>query len=61
VFRSGCGKIAPTVKIVRQKVVRLIGRNNMGVAGVNESERAARRADVDRLPEAVQHQDLTVE
>jgi hypothetical protein len=32
----------------------------MGVSSVDERKRAARRADVDRLPQAIQHQDLTV-
>jgi hypothetical protein len=30
------------------------------MTGINQSEGAARRADVDRLPEAVQHQYLTI-
>jgi hypothetical protein len=31
------------------------------VAGINERERAPRRADVDRLPKAIQHQNLTIQ
>jgi hypothetical protein len=45
---------------MRQEIVFVIGGNHVGMARVNERERAARRADVDRLPKAIQHQNLTV-
>ena len=32
----------------------------MGVTGIDERKRPARRADVDRLPKTIQHQNLTV-
>jgi hypothetical protein len=32
----------------------------VGMARVHQRERAPRRADVDRLPETVQHQNMTV-
>jgi len=48
-------EIAPTLEIVRQEIVCFVGRNNVRVAGVNQRERAPRRADVDRLPETIQH------
>jgi hypothetical protein len=54
------GKITPTVEIMGQKVVGRVGRNDMGVPGVNKGESAARRANVDRLPETVQDQNLTI-
>ena len=54
------GKVAPAFKIVGQEIIRVIRGNDVRMSGVNERERAARAADVDRLPEAVQHQNLTV-
>jgi len=60
-FRRSRGKIAPTLEIVRHKTVRLICRNDVGMARVDERERAPGRADVHRLPEPVQHQNLTVQ
>jgi hypothetical protein len=33
----------------------------VGMARVHQRERAPRRADVDRLPETVQHQNVTVQ
>ena len=61
VFRRGRRKIAPTLEIVRHKIVGFIRRNNMGVPGINQRERAPGRADVHRLPEPVQYQNLTVQ
>jgi len=55
VFRRSCGKITPALKIVRHKIVGFIRRNNVGMTGVNQRKRAPGRADVDRLPETVQH------
>ena len=60
VIGRGGGEVAPTVEIMRQEIVFVIGGNHVGMARVNERERAPRRADVDRLPEAIQHQNLTV-
>ena len=52
----GVGRqIAPAFEIVRQEVVRVVRRNNLGVPGVYQREGAASRADVHRLPEPVQH------
>ncbi len=61
IFGRGRGKIAPALKVMRHKIVCPIGRNDLRVTGVNQRECAARRADVDRLPEPVQHQNLTVQ
>ena len=61
VFRRGHGKIAPTLEIVRHEIVGFIRRNNVGMARVHQRERASRRADVYRLPETVQHQNVTVQ
>lgn len=55
------GQIAPAFEIVRRKVVRVIRRNNLGVPCVYERKGAASRADVHRLPEPVEHQNLTVQ
>ena len=55
------GQIAPAFEIVRRKVVRVIRRNNLRVPCVYERKGAAGRADVHRLPESVEHQNLTVQ
>jgi hypothetical protein len=55
------GQIAPAFEIVRRKVVGIIRRNNLGVSRVYERKGAASRADVHRLPEPVEHQNLTVQ
>jgi hypothetical protein len=60
VFRRSYGKIAPTLEIVSHEIVGFIRRNNVGMARVHQRERASRRADVHRLPETVQHQNMTV-
>ncbi len=54
------GQIAPAFEIVRQKIIRLVRRDDLGVTRVYQRESAARSADVHRLPEAVEHQNLTV-
>jgi len=60
VFRRGRRKIAPTLKIVCQEIVSFIGRNDVSVACVDKRERAPGCADVDRLPQAIEYQNLTV-
>ena len=55
------GQIAPAFEIVRRKVVCVIRRNDLGVPCVYERKSAASRADVHRLPEPVEHQNLTVQ
>ncbi len=55
------GQIAPAFEVVRRKVVRVIRRNNLGVPCVYERKGAASGADVHRLPEPVEHQNLTVQ
>jgi hypothetical protein len=59
-FRRSRGKIAPALKIVRHEIIGFIRRNNVGMAGVYQRKRAPSRADIDRLPETIQHQNLTV-
>jgi len=54
-FRRSRGKIAPALKIVRHEIIGFIRRNNVGMAGVDQGKRAPGGADVDRLPETVQH------
>jgi len=58
--RRACRQVAPAFEIMRHEIVRLIGRNDLGMSRVHQSEGATRRADVHRLPKAVKHQDLTV-
>ena len=60
-LRRGRRKIAPAIEIVGQKIICRIGRNDLGVALIKERESPARRADINRLPEAVEHQDLTIQ
>lgn len=55
------GQIPPAFEIVRRKVVRVIRRNNLGVPCVYERKGAPSRADVHRLPEPVEYQNLTVQ
>ena len=60
VLRRVRRKITPTLEIVRHEIVGSIGRHDMGVPCIDQCEGASRRADVHRLPQAVQHQNLTV-
>ena len=55
------GQIAPAVEIVREKVVGIIRRNNLGVPRIDEGKGPPGRTDVYRLPEPVEHQNLTVQ
>jgi hypothetical protein len=60
VFRRGFGKIEPAIEIVREEIILRIGRNDLRVARIHEREGAPRRADIHRLPQAIQNQNLTV-
>lgn len=60
VVRCVCGQTTPAFEIVRHEIIRPIRGNNVGVARINQREGATRRADIHRLPQAVEHQDLTV-
>ena len=53
-------QIAPAFEIMCHEVVRVIGGHNVSMAGIYQSEGATRRADVNRLPQTVQHQNLIV-
>ena len=53
-------QIAPAFEIVRQKIIRLVRGDNLCMTSVYQRKRATGRADVHRLPEAVEHQNLTV-
>jgi hypothetical protein len=55
------GQIAPAFEIVRRKVVGVIRRNNLGVPCVYQRKGAASGADVHRLPEPVEYQNLTIQ
>jgi len=60
VFWRGYRKIAPTFEIMRPKIVSFVRRDDVGMARIDQRERAPRRADVHRLPQAIEHQNLTV-
>ena len=60
VFWRGYRKIAPTFEIVRQKIAGFVRRDDVGMARIDQRESASRRADVHRLPQAIEHQNLTV-
>ena len=60
VIRRVGRNIAPAIEIMRQEIVRFIRGNNVGMPRIYQRKGAAGRADVDRLPEAVQHQNLAV-
>lgn len=54
------GDIAPAFEIVSQEIIRLVGGNDMGVSGVDEGKCAPGGADIHRLPEAIENENLTV-
>jgi hypothetical protein len=60
VFWRRLGKIEPAIEIVREKIILRIGRNDLRVPLINEREGSTRRADIHRLPQAIEHQYLTV-
>ncbi len=60
VVRRGRRQITPAFEIVRHEIVRLIGRDNVSMAGIHQREGATRRANVNCLPQAVKHQNLIV-
>lgn len=53
------GKITPAIEVVRGEVP-FLGPDHLGVALVEKRKGATSRADINRLPQAVEHQDLTV-
>ena len=61
-FRLGgfLGKNAPTGEIVGKEIIVCVNRDDLGVAGIKQSESAACGTDIDRLPQAIKHQHLTV-
>ena len=60
VIGRGGGEVAPTVEVMGKEIVFVIGGNHVSMSRIHQCKRAPRRADVDRLPEAIQHQNLTV-
>jgi hypothetical protein len=44
-----------------QKIICTIGGHDLGMSGIDQGKSPARRANVDRLPETVEHQDLTIQ
>ena len=59
-FRIGLGKIAPTEKIMGQKIVSLFRGNHLRVPLIKKSEGPADRAGVHRLPQAVKHENRLI-
>lgn len=55
-----CRQTPPAFEIMRHEIVRLIRRNDVGMSRIDQREGPTRGADVHRLPQAVEHQDLTV-
>ena len=55
------GKIEPARKVVGREIILQIGRNDLRVALIEQGKGATRRADIDRLPEAIKHEHLSVE
>ena len=60
VIGRGRRDITPAFEIVSQEIVRFIGRNDVGMASVDQRERAPRSADIHRLPEPIENENLTV-
>jgi hypothetical protein len=54
------GKIAPLVETKSLEGAVVIAEDDLGVALEKKSQGAARGADVDRLPKAVQHQNVLI-
>lgn len=57
----GLGKVMPAGKVVGEVVVVLVAPDDVGVSLIKQSESAADAADIDRLPQSVQHQHMLVE
>ena len=45
---------------MREKIILRIGGHDLRVTLINEREGSTRRADIYRLPQAIQNQNLTV-
>lgn len=59
--RIALGKIPPAFEIVREKSLAALRADNLGMALVEQCERAARAASVHRLPKAVENKNRSVE
>jgi len=59
-FRRRDGDIEPAREIVGREIILPIGRHNLGVPLIKKRKGTTRRADIDRLPEAIEHQNLSV-
>ena len=59
-LRRGDGDIEPAREIMRREIVLLVGRDDLRVPLVEKGKSTTRRANIDRLPEAIEHQNLTV-
>ena len=53
-FGGGNRNIEPTGKIVRRKIILLIGRDDLRMPLVKEGKGTTRRADIHRLPKTVE-------
>jgi hypothetical protein len=59
-LRGGERNIQPAREIMRREIVFVIGRDHLGVTLVKQRKSTTRRANIDRLPKAIEHQNLTV-
>jgi hypothetical protein len=60
VLGRGKRNIEPACEIMRREIVFVVGRDNLGMPLVKKGKSTTRRADIDRLPKAIEHQNLTV-
>ena len=56
-----CGEVEPAIEVVGEEVILRVGRNDLCVPLIQQRKGTPRRTDVDRLPQAVQDQNLAVE
>ncbi len=53
-------KVTPAGEIVGEKTISLIRGNHLSMARVNQRKSTTRRANINRLPQAIQNQHLTI-
>jgi hypothetical protein len=60
-FRRTLGKIPPAIEIVREKVLLAVRGDDLRVPFVEQIERAAGTADIDGLPQPIEHEDRVIQ
>ena len=60
-FRGADREIPPTIEVVGGEIILVIGPDNLRVSLVKKREGTTRRANIHRLPKAVENQNLIVE